>query len=233
MRSLSPQPGRNTLKSHLALATPRQPSSEPLPRISCPRALVAQYWCSSACVGFGFLSNSPNTIQMEFLAISWRLIFRHLCHALPCYPDSLGNIINPVRTQLFGDNLWGYAPFMILNYAVVLWAADLFIRVVSVRLPLGNGHKKGSLRGNRKRFRVHSMLYILSQSISTAKITLTPVHVIIGLGPCLTDSWMLGSRTERISDEERIPVRCPFFRTRSSIHHLPLNSDSTASAQPS
>jgi peptidoglycan/LPS O-acetylase OafA/YrhL len=39
------------------------------------------------------------------------------------------NIINPVRTHLFGDNLWGYAPFMILNYAAVLWAADLFIRV--------------------------------------------------------------------------------------------------------
>lgn len=38
-------------------------------------------------------------------------------------------ILMPLRSTLLPDAMWTYAPLMILNYAAILWAADLFIRV--------------------------------------------------------------------------------------------------------
>ena len=39
------------------------------------------------------------------------------------------NVLNPMRRDLLGDALWTNIPVSLFVYAVVLWAADLFIRV--------------------------------------------------------------------------------------------------------
>jgi peptidoglycan/LPS O-acetylase OafA/YrhL len=47
------------------------------------------------------------------------------------------NIMNPLRLALLGNGSWTHAPGLLLNFGVVLWAADLFTRVDNRVVELG------------------------------------------------------------------------------------------------
>jgi hypothetical protein len=52
------------------------------------------------------------------------------------------HLLNPLRSSIFGDEMWSYVPFLVLNYGAVLWAADLFTRLDTCIVAIGRWTQK-------------------------------------------------------------------------------------------